>query len=331
MFGIVNKFNKSYIPVVLVLVLAIGYLAFLAEGTHNGVFYSADGGVKYLTVKQVAEGHGFKYLYLPQPSWVQSIWRAGFFPLQPPFVYPSPRGYMYVFPPAFQLASSFLYSRLGFSGLYVLPVVCTVLLWGFMWLLLRRCGISPGRIALAIFLMAFCSPLTIYGAVFWEHGPATLLLFAGLAFIARTPTRIGSAIGLGLISGLAIWLRPEAIMLNLLYALAAFVLYRRERRPVHIAFAACLFLSVAAFMLFNLAEYGSLLGLHGQQLTDPNDTDDHLTLLKSLSNVVMTNYKSIRNFGFILLLFPIVYRLIRRSGPAGGNGDPRVVDRKSVV
>jgi hypothetical protein len=327
MFGIVNKLNKSYIPVVLVLVLAIGYLAFLAGRAQNGVFYSADGGVKYMTVKQVAEGHGFKYLYLPQPSWVQSIWRAGFFPLRPPFVYSSPQGYMYVFPPAFQIVNSFLYARMGFSGLYVLPAISTLLLWVFMWLLLWRCGISPGRIALALFLMAFCSPLTVYGAVYWEHGPATLLLFAGLAFIARTPGRIGPAIGLGLVSGLAIWLRPEAIVLNFLYALAAFVLYRRERRPVYVAFMACLFLSVAGFLIFNLVEYGNILGLHAQQLTDPNDTDDHLTLLKSLSNVGMTNYKSIRNFGFILLLFPIVYRGIRRKD----NGDPRVVLLSTIV
>jgi hypothetical protein len=60
--------------------------------------------------------------------------------------------------------------------------------------------------------------------MYWEHAPAVLLLFAGLAFIARTPTRMPAAIMLGLVSGLAVWLRPEAILMNFLYALAAIVL-----------------------------------------------------------------------------------------------------------
>ena len=226
---------------------------------------------------------------------------------------------MYVFPPAFQIVNSLFYSRLGDAGLYVLPVLCMVLTWLFTILLLRRCGITPGRVALALFLMVFCSPLTVYGAMYWEHGPATLLLFAGLAFIARTPTRVTAAIALGLISGLAAWLRPEAIFLNFLYALAAFVLYRRERKAVYIAFLGCLFLSVASFMLFNQVEYGNILGIHGHQLVDPNDTDDHLGVGKSLYTLLMINYKSIRNFGLILLVFPIAYRLWRPKW----EGDPR--------
>ena len=70
MSGFVEKFKKGNLVILLVLVVALAYLAFLTSSIHNGVFYSADGGVKYMTVKQLSEGHGFKYLYLPQPSWV---------------------------------------------------------------------------------------------------------------------------------------------------------------------------------------------------------------------------------------------------------------------
>jgi hypothetical protein len=311
MSGFVEKFKKGNLVVILVLLVALAYLAYLTSTISDGVFYSADGGVKYMTVKQLAEGHGFKYLYLPQPSWVQSIWQAGFFPLRAPFVYPSSGGYMYVFPPAFQLINAALYSMMGYPGLYVLPILSIVLLWVFMVLLLRRLGITPGRIALALFILAFCSPLTVYGAMYWEHAPATLLLFAGLVMIARPPDRIGSAIALGLLSGLAIWLRPEAILLNFLYGLAALVLYRKERRAVYLGFAACLLLSVVGFMVFNQVEYGNVMGLHGHQLADPNDTDDHWGIGKALYLLWMTNYKAIRHFGFTLLLFPIVYRLLR--------------------
>jgi hypothetical protein len=344
MSGFVEKFKKGNLVVILVLVVALAYLAFLTSSIQSGVFYSADGGVKYMTVKQLSEGHGFKYLYLPQPSWVQSIWQAGYFPLRAPFVYPSSRGYMYVFPPAFQIMNAFLYSRLGYPGLYVLPVLSILLLWGFMVLLLRRLGIAPVRIALALFILAFCSPLTVYGAMYWEHGPATLLLFAGLVMIARPPARLGSAIALGLVSGLAIWLRPEAIMLNFLFGLAALVLYWRERRGVYLGFVGCLLLSVLGFMVFNQVEYGTIMGLHGYQLTDPNDVDDHLGFSKALINLWKNNYKAIHNFAFTLLLLPIGYWLLRiwkrgrnrevdaaHGGGTASHGDLRVVLLVTIV
>jgi hypothetical protein len=306
-----QRFRKGYVAIVLVAALALGYLAYLISTIPPGVFYSADAGVKYMVVKQLTEGYGFKYVHLAQPSWVQSIWQAGFFPLRPPFVYASSGGYMFVFPPAFQIASAFLYSRLGYPGLYILPVLSIVLLWVFMIGLLRRMGVTPGRVALALFIMAFCSPLTVYGAMYWEHGPATLLLFAGLVFIVRPPARNAPAIALGLASGLAVWLRPEAIMLNFLYGLAALVLFRRDRRTAYLCFVACLLLSVAGFMAFNQVEYGSIMGLHGHQLADQADIDDRWAFGKALYNLWMNNYKSIRNFGFILLLFPIGYRALR--------------------
>ncbi len=297
--------------VYLVLIAAVLYLACLTTIVHKGVFYSTDGGVKYITVKQISEGYNYKYIHLAQPSWVQSIWQAGFFPLRPPFVYPSPGGYISVFPPAFQLANAYLYSWWGYDGLYVLPILSILLLWFFTVMLLKRLGIPPVKIALALFILAFCSPVTIYGAMFWEHGPATLLLLAGLALIVRPPGRLWVAVALGLASGAAIWLRPEAIMLDFLYGLAALILYWRERRGAYLGFIAGIVVALGSFMAFNHVVYGNVLGLHGQQLTDPNDLDDHLSVRKSFYVLMMTNYKEFRHFGLTLLVFPILYRLYR--------------------
>lgn len=308
-----QRLDRNDVIVYSVLFLSLCYLALLISFIHNGIFYSADGGVKSITIQQLTEGYGFKYLHLDQPSWVQSIWHEGFFPLKPPFFYPSPNGYMFVFPPAFQVISSFFYSKLGYAGLYILPVLSMLLLWIGTILLLKRCGIAPSRIALALFVLVFCSPLTVYGSMFWEHGPAVLLLFAGVAFIAHTPHRISTAIALGLVSGLAVWLRPEAILMNFFYALAAFVLYLREKRPAYIAFVTCLFICVLCFFVFNKVEYGSILGLHSQQVVNSDDPDTRLTASHALQNLWTNNYKSIRHFFFILLLLPILYRLFKNS------------------
>lgn len=298
-----------------VLFFSLCYFALLISFIHTGVFYSADGGVKSIAIRQLTQGYGFKYLHLDQPSWVQSIWQDGFFPFRPPFFYSSADGYMFVFPPAFQVINSFFYSRLGYAGLYILPVSSILLLWTCTIWLLKRCGISPSGIAFALFVLVFCSPLTVYGTMYWEHAPAVLLLFAGLTFIVRTPARMPAAVVLGLVSGLAVWLRPEAILMNFLYALAVIVLYVREKdvrkkRPVYIAFVTCLFISVLCFFAFNKVEYGSILGLHGQQVVNSDDPETKLTAGHVLRNLVMNNFRSIRHFFFILLLLPVVYRLL---------------------
>ena len=50
MSGFVEKFKKGNLVLILVLVAALAYLAYLTSKIPNGVFYSADGGVKYMTV-----------------------------------------------------------------------------------------------------------------------------------------------------------------------------------------------------------------------------------------------------------------------------------------
>jgi hypothetical protein len=102
-----------------------------------------------------------------------------------------------------QIISSFFYSTFGYSGLYIIPIVSTILCWFGMVMLLRRCGLAPRQVAAGLFVLVFCSPLTIYGATYWEHMPAILLLLAGLAFIVRPPANRGAAAAMGFISGLA--------------------------------------------------------------------------------------------------------------------------------
>jgi hypothetical protein len=303
--------NKNYYIVYFVLLLSICYIAYVACSIHEGIFYAGDQALKSLQVKQIAGGYGFKYLHLPQPGWVQTIWQQGYFPLKPPFFYPSPNGYLIVYPPMFQIISSLFYSTLGSKGLYVLPMLCTLTLLGWTVLLLRRSGVTPFNIALAVFILVFCSPLMLYGVMFWEHLPAVLLLFAGLAFIVNTPRSIWAAAALGLISGQAIWLRPEALMMNLLYGAAVLVLYYRDRKGVYLAFMGALAFSLIPWLAFNYVEYGSLFGLHGKQVLYDNDPDTKLGLKHGWRNLIDINKLSIHDFLFLLLLFPLLYRSIR--------------------
>jgi pullulanase len=312
-----KRLNTNYSLVYLVCFFSLCYLGFLAFSIHDGIFFAGDEGIKSLVVKQITQGYGFKYLHMGQPEWVQSVWQAGYFPLKAPFFYPSQQGYIIVFPPAFQIITAFFYSRLGTTGLYILPVLCTIILLIWFIVLLKRCGIRPSMIALALFVLVFCSPLALYGVMFWEHLPAVLLLFAGLAFIVNPPDRIWSAVALGFVSGLAVWLRPEALVMDFLYALAVGILLFRERRLANPAFLTGLALAVFGLFVFNEIEYGSLLGVHGQQLFKDSNPETRMGVHNGLRNLIANNEISIRNFFFVLLLLPIAYRLIRKSRDTG--------------
>lgn len=300
---------NNYRYVYLVAFLSVLYLAFLLSSTQPGVFFSSDGGIKYLVVKQLIEGHGFKYLYLPQPQWVHQIWQNGYFPFKPPFLYPDPQGYLFVFPPAFQLISCFFYAHFGNAGLYVIPVASTILLWLSFILLLRRCGIAPNRIALGLFILVFCSPLTIYGATYWEHMTAILLLFSGLTFLVKPPPGLAAAVFLGLLSGLAAWFRPEALMMNTLYGLALVYLFIRNRQRTAIFFLIGIAIGAGSFLLFNKIEFDSFFGIHSRQVL--KDSIEGGVDVNPFRNLIANNGINIRHYGFILLVLSAGYVWLR--------------------
>jgi hypothetical protein len=322
-----KKINQSYLVVWLVFLLSFCYLGFLAFSIHDGIYYAGDQGIKSLEVKQITEGYGFKYLHTPQPEWVKDIWKAGFCPLRVPFFYPSPKGFLIVFPPAFQILSAFFYSRLGPPGLYIIPMLSTLGLLCWFVVLLKRCGIKPAMTASALFILVFCTPLALYGVMFWEHLPAVFLLFAGLAFIVSPPEKTWAAAALGAVSGLAVFLRPEALMMNFLYALAIGILFIRERRPAQLAFLASLSVTVLLFFSFNYFEYGSIMGVHGRQVFEDNNPNTRMGLHHGFVNLWDNNRISTRYFGFTLLLLPLLYHWIKIRRTA----DPRPALLSGIV
>ncbi|MDO6435067.1 hypothetical protein Q4E93_30915 [Flavitalea sp. BT771] len=286
--------------------VSLCYLAFLVFSNQPGIFFSGDGGMKFMVVKQLQGGHGFKYLYLPQPAWVHEIWSKGFFPFRDPFIYPTPQGDLFSFPPYFQLISAKFYGWFGDAGLYVLPVVSAILLWGVMIVLLRLTGIPDQLVALLLAILVFCSPLTLYGAVYWEHMPAVLLLCAGIAVLLRPGMAVGYLFLLGLLSGLSVWLRPEAIAMNILFGVAALVMYRRERHRGIPWFLAGMAITMAGFLAMNHRWFGSLLGVHSFQVLQ--DHPLFYKIGKGAKNFFLINWISIRYFPLILATPIVLYQ-----------------------
>lgn len=116
---------------------------------------------------------------------------------------------------AFALPASLAYSLLGYRGLYLVPAVSLLAALFLLWLVAK--GIySAWRALLVLLLAGFCSPLLFYSVEFWEHTLAVLLSMAALlllsagAEVTRRPWRLAGA---GALLGIAVGVRPEALVL----------------------------------------------------------------------------------------------------------------------
>lgn len=130
---------------------------------------------------------------------------------------------------------------------------------------------------------------------------------------------MGAGAALGVVSGLAVFLRPEALVMNFLYGLAVLILYFRDKRlppenrffgngRLAFTFLTGLTLPVLAFFVFNKIEYGSILGIHARQVFIDKNPDTRMTFAHGLENLWGNNSISTAHFWLVLLLIPLIIR-----------------------
>jgi hypothetical protein len=259
-------------PIILGVLLAAGiaFSASLAWGIPDEVFYVGDGGVRALMCRQLASGHIAFDLDPPAEPWVRDLWNRGLYPFEPPFVYELRDRHYMVFPFVFPLVTAPFYALMGFRGLYAVPLLA---LWG-TWIsfvaISRAAALSGAATAAATAALIFGSPLTLYGAIYWEHTLAVCLAFAGLGLLIplRDPAgRRGVAIG-GVLLSLSGLVREELFCLVGLVALlfiaspwispARTIGLDRHRLTALVSIGA----GIAVFLVANFFVYRRPLGLH---------------------------------------------------------------------
>ena len=253
----------------IVLTLGLAWSLVLCTRIQEGVFYNGDGGLKALMIRQFAEVEVARTLELPHEPWEEDLWDAGLFPFAPPFVEESPEGRRVAFPQLFLLLSAPAYRLLGYAGLYLIPLLSVWLLWWTFARTTRRLGLSPVASTAALACLVFASPLTLYGAILWEHSLAAWLVFLGVAPVfaagdeetsgASMPATRAALLGLG--TGLAAWIRSEAAVLAAGLALVAGRRWLRARRARDGAFCAGVLLAGGTLIAVNLSLYGNLFGV----------------------------------------------------------------------
>ena len=308
--------QKFYFLPFVVLGLAICFLIVLISTIKEDVFYSGDAGLKFLMVKQVARGGSATSINLYAPLWVKQIWSQGFYPFKEPFVYGYPKSSTVSFPPAFQWLTSWLFKWFGFKGIYIIPILSIVTLWSWFILLMQKIKLRPLIISLSFIMFSFCSPLTIYGAFYWEHSLAVLLFFGAIAFVVTQKVSLSQAILFGLMAGTSVWFRPEMLLLCLLFSTVIF--FGSKKNNVKSGFLIAMFTCITAFLIFNNCLYDNILGAHSYQLSPSGSMGKYLG--EKFIILLHLNARLMIYFPLIVLIFtlPLIlkYHLIYFSSLA---------------
>ena len=266
-----------------VLILGIGITLGLQIHNRDGVFFNGDAGLKALLAQQLSTGKLDISLEIPQPAWVLTLWRQGLYPFAPPYAYEQQGNYFITFPFPFPTITAPFYALMGYHGLYVVPLLSLWVIWLRLWQVCRVWQIRSLITAMSLGLVILASPLTLYGAMYWEHTLAVALAFWGLSGLlfhvlpSSTTNRISinEALINGACVGLSVWLRPEFLCLIIILGMIT-VVSRLSWLPkrlqaivprgltlgVGIAFAGAMTLTVLGLLGVNAGVYGHPLGMY---------------------------------------------------------------------
>lgn len=173
----------------------------------HDAFFSTDSGVKLIQIENfLANGYRSVTLrYNGSDIDPQSIISP--FQFEPSVYVRDGQSYS-LFPVLFPFLSSFFYSGLGYSGLYVLPLGSGLLCLPLTYLIARR--FVPHRTALlSMAVVGLATPVCFYSMTFWEHTPATCLFLAAVWLLLRCDRSILQAAVSGLLLGCSVWLHPR--------------------------------------------------------------------------------------------------------------------------
>jgi hypothetical protein len=254
-----------------VLLAGAAFTLLLVATIPDEVFFSGDGGVKALMVRQFAAGQWHADLRLASEPWVEALWSEGLYPFAPQFVYEIEGRRFVQYPLALPALTAPFYAALGFRGLYAWPLLGAWAGWAAFVLACRRRGLAEASTAFGLAGLVFASSLTPYVAMFWEHTLAVALSFGGFALAlppARGDLRWRDAVVGGLLLGLSVWVRPESALFAVAAAAALRLLGARWRELFALAAAGAV--PVLCWLAWNQWVFGSPLGVHALQSWEPD-------------------------------------------------------------
>ena len=317
------KLKLSQFPLLIILV-GILFSVYLQLQIPEGVFFSGDAGLKALLAKQFSSGQLRFDLVSPAQDWIVNLWNKGFYPYGEPFVYRQNNLYYITFPFTFPLITAPFHALFGNRGLYIIPLVSTWITWLVFYWACQRLKCNPFYSAIALIILIFASPLSMYSSMYWEHTLAILLSFTGTAILLTSKSSQGlskiEAIFSGFLIGLSVWFRPEflclvAIIFSLVYISSLLNWSGLERisqkfNVRQVAFLAqnkgllviSMLITVGLFFLINKLIYNHPLGIHAIQIVEESLSDRFSDARKTFNQLGWALFEY-----FPLAFFPIIY------------------------
>jgi hypothetical protein len=293
-----SRFASQAIPIAIIL-SGILLSLWLQIFTRNGVVFSGDGGLKALLAQQLAQQLSSGTfppdfsISLTDTPWVSELWQQGLYPFTAPYVYEFGSRYFITFPFTFPAVSAPFYALFGDRGLYIVPLLALWTIWGRFWQIGRRARWDSLALCIGLVTLIVASPLTLYGAMYWEHTLAVALAFWGVSALLfpRVSSRLSAIaphstpnqrlsnrriIGSGILIALAVWFRPEFLCLVVAVSVAAIISWRlpQWRMSPPLTFTKVLVLigamavTVGVFFALNYAIYSHPLGIHAIQIVE---------------------------------------------------------------
>lgn len=181
-----NKIASARWTPLVPMIMGLFLLVYLLTLTEPGFHFSCDGALKEYNLWLWSQSNSISNeLTLPNmPDWAREIWSAGYFPIRPPFEHER----HIVFPPFFQIFSYPFHGMFGYYGLFILPALSVIGLWILTWRFWMREQMDGLPALVGMSLLAL-SPLTFYGAMYWEHAPAIFLFMIGFVTVIRGVNR----------------------------------------------------------------------------------------------------------------------------------------------
>jgi hypothetical protein len=182
-------------------------------------FFSADSGPKYWQCLALAEGgtsiQGFAYPASSLDPGRRFI---------PPFTAPVGDRLASIYPVLFPLIVAPPQAAAGDRAMRLVPWLAALIA---AWLTGKLAGALRGEstswCAAAVALAA--TPLAFYAVAFWEHSLASAMVLGGLLLVVENGSTLSAAgwrwAGLGLLIGLAAWVRTEVVFLAPILVIAA--------------------------------------------------------------------------------------------------------------
>ncbi len=216
-----------------VLLVAAVYLLSYAVIETRG-FWIVDNANKFLQV-QALLGSRFTDASLP---WLGGTMdpRYEFNPLPPPFSFFKDGRLFSQYSLPFAFLSAINYGVVGWWGLYVIPLLATLLMLPGLGRVADALGYREGSGRAAVLMAALGTPLWFYALVFWEHAPAVCLGVWAVAFALRFLRRggWGNLVVSSLLAAGSIWFRDE-MYLFLAVLVVTIVFYSPGRRAPALA------------------------------------------------------------------------------------------------